>query len=202
MFLRSILVFCFLGLQGCSTFLTGNVPPSIPKDSFTIDKEVSYELIGWQEDSSKRLASEILRTIHLSNRFKKISIHSKSDTEIKIQIVLEKAPRLGLLFGEQSQPVSWMVEKKPIQFSLYILNRLLAIRTFFVVPILQKSEDKVVFRVWKWNRKIGEYSYSIDSVQALGWASLGLAFIDDREEIRSAYSVYAEKFLFDSRAIY
>ncbi|TGL78152.1 hypothetical protein [Leptospira yasudae] len=197
-----LLSLCFLFLQGCSVFLTGNSLPITPKDSSQIETEVTYELIGWQDDASKKLASEILRTLHLSNRFKRISLHTKTDSEIKIQIILESSPRLGLLFGEQPQPVSWMVEKKPWPFSLYLLNRILAIQTFFIVPILQKSEDKITFRVWKWNQKIGEYPYSIDSVHSFGWISLGLTFIDDSEEIESAYSLYTKKFLSDSRSIY
>ncbi|XDD50552.1 hypothetical protein AB3N59_01720 [Leptospira sp. WS92.C1] len=198
---KIILSLSFLFFQACSTFLIGdhpNLPSAIPE----INKEVTYELIGWKEGVSKKYASEILRTIHLSGTFKKISQHTKYDSEIKIQIILEKAPRLSLLFGEQSQPVTWGLEKEPGKFSLYILNRILTYRTFFIVPILQKSSDRVVFRVWKWNQKVAEYSYTIRNVQAIGWVSLGLLFFDDRDKIEDLYSNYAKQFLSDSQSVY
>ncbi|TGK15403.1 hypothetical protein [Leptospira stimsonii] len=191
----------FLFFQSCSTFLIGN-PPVVSKLETNVDKEVTYELIGWKEDSSKKLASEILRTFHLSGRFKKLSVHTKTDSEINIQIILEKAPRFSLFFGEHSQPLSWMLEKEPVKFSLYLLNRIAAYRTFLIFPIIQKSSDHVLFKVWKRDQKLAEYSYSIENVFAIGWIPLLLMPFDDKDEIEFVYASYAKKFLSDSRSIY
>ncbi|MBM9500013.1 hypothetical protein JWG44_07085 [Leptospira sp. 201903071] len=191
----------FLFFQTCSTFIIGD-PPVVSKLETDVDKEVTYELIGWKEDSSKKFASEILRTFYLSGRFKKLSVHTKTDSEIKIQIILEKAPRFSLFFGEHSQPLSWMLEKEPGKFSLYLLNRIAAYRTFLIFPILQKSSDRVLFKVWKRNQKIAEYSYSIENVLAIGWIPLLLMPFDDREDMEFVYAGYAKKFLLDSRSVY
>jgi hypothetical protein len=197
----SFLSLSFLFFQSCSTFLIGD-PPVVSKLETNVDTEVTYELIGWKEESSKKLASEILRTFHLSGRFKKLSVHTKTDSEIKIQIILEKAPRFSLFFGEHSQPLSWMLEKEPGKFSLYLLNRIAAYRTFLIFPILQKSSDRVLFKVWKRNQKIAEYSYSVENVLAIGWIPLLLTPFDDRNEMEFVYAGYAKKFLFDSRSVY
>ncbi len=190
-----------LFFQSCSTFLIGD-PPVVSKLETNVDKEVTYELIGWKEDSSKKLASEILRTFYLSGRFKKLSVHTKKDSEIKIQIILEKAPRFSLFFGEHSQPLSWMLEKEPGKFSLYLLNRIAAYRTFLIFPIIQKSSDRVLFKVWKRNQKVAEYSYPIENVFAIGWIPLLLMPFDDKDGIEFVYASYAKKFLSDSRSIY
>lgn len=198
---KLILSLSFLFFQSCSTFLIGN-PPVVSKLETNVDKEVTYELIGWKEDSSKKLASEILRTFHLSGRFKKLSVHTKTDSEINIQIILEKAPRFSLFFGEHSQPLSWMLEKEPVKFSLYLLNRIAAYRTFLIFPIIQKSSDHLLFKVWKRDQKLAEYSYSIENVFAIGWIPLLLMPFDDKDEIEFVYASYAKKFLSDSRSIY
>ncbi|WP_205274263.1 hypothetical protein [Leptospira ainazelensis] len=198
---KIILSLSFLFFQTCSTFIIGD-PPVVSKLETDVDKEVTYELIGWKEDSSKKFASEILRTFYLSGRFKKLSVHTKTDSEIKIQIILEKAPRFSLFFGEHSQPLSWMLEKEPGKFSLYLLNRIAAYRTFLIFPILQKSSDRVLFKVWKRNQKIAEYSYSIENVLAIGWIPLLLMPFDDREDMEFVYAGYAKKFLLDSRSVY
>ncbi len=198
-------VFLFLlllfSLSNCSTFLIRKrsvVNQSIPK----VEKDISYELVGWRGKENKIKATEILRALHLANKFKTISHFIKSETEWKIQIIQGEFPQLALLLDEPVQPVSWMVEKRSGRYSLYILNRIVSGMTRLIIPVFQVTEEMITFRVWKLNRKVGEYSYPVETVRAFGWVSLVLFPFDDRKEIKKVYPDYALKFLNDSEKIY
>lgn len=187
--------------SNCSTFLIGKRPAinqNIPK----VEKEISYELVGWKGKENKMKATEILKALHRANKFKTISHFIKSETEWRIQIILDESPQLALLLDEPVQPVSWMVEKRPGRYSLYLLNRILSGMTRLIIPVFQVTEEMVTFRVWKLNEKVGEYSYPIETVRAFGWISLVLFPFDDKKEIKKIYPDYALKFLNDSEKIY
>ncbi|TGK32707.1 hypothetical protein EHQ12_12260 [Leptospira gomenensis] len=186
---------CFLFFQSCSVFVKTDFPTFAQKGAVIDERKISYELIGWQEDSDRRNVSEILKTLHISGAFSEISVHTKSKNRIKIQIILEKSSGYSLLFGEQTRPVSWMIEQEPGRFSLYLLNRIFSVQTFLLVPIRQKYEDRILFKVWKKNEKLREYSYPITKTQYIGWVSLGLRFFDDREEIPKLYSDLTKDFI-------
>jgi hypothetical protein len=167
-----------------------------------IEKDISYELVGWKGKENKMKATEILKALHRANKFKSNSHYIKSDSEWKIQIILDESPQLALLLNEPVQPVSWMVEKRPARYSLYILNRIVSGATRLVIPIFQVTEEVITFRIWKQNYKVAEYSYPVETVRAFGWISLVLFPFDDKKEIRLIYPDYALKFLNDSVKIY
>ncbi len=162
-------------LVNCSTFLMGSRPAvnqNIPK----VDREISYELIGWKDKENKIKATEILKTLTRSGKFKSISHFEKSDSEWKIQIILDESPQLAILLGEPVQPVSWVAEKRPGRYTLYILNRILSAATRLIIPVFQVKEEIITFRIWKNNIKKAEYSYPVETVRAIGWVSLVLTF--------------------------
>lgn len=190
----------FFTLQ-CASFLKGNRP--IVNQNFTQSgRVISYELVGWKGKENKIKATEILKALHKSNRFKEISHFVKSESEWKIQIILEDSPEFAILLNEPVQPVSWMVEKFPLKYSLYLLNRIISMSTRLLIPVLSVSEDVITFRIWKSNQKMEEYSYTIEKWRTFGWISLVLIPFDDRKELREVYKDYALKFLNDSEKIY
>ena len=68
-------------LSNCSTFLMGSRPvanQNIPK----VDKDITYELIGWKDKENKIKATEILKALHRAEKFKTISHFVKSDSEV------------------------------------------------------------------------------------------------------------------------
>ena len=78
---------------------------NIPK----VDKDITYELIGWKDKENKIKATEILKALHRAEKFKTISHFVKSDSEWKIQIILDESPQLAILLGEPVQPVSCFI---------------------------------------------------------------------------------------------
>ena len=73
MLLNSIFILLILfSLSNCSTFLLGTRPvvnQNIPK----LDKDITYELIGWKDKENKIKATEILKALTRSDKFKSIS---------------------------------------------------------------------------------------------------------------------------------
>ena len=120
---KNILKYCIfislILLVQCSSFLR-NPRPSIKQNFPKVDTSISYELVGWKGKENKIKATEILKALHRTNKFKEISHFVKSDLEWKIQIILDESPQLSILLGEPVQPVSWVVEKRPTRFFLYI----------------------------------------------------------------------------------
>ncbi|WP_411821562.1 hypothetical protein [Leptospira sp. 'Mane'] len=173
-----------------------------PQNKGSVEKEISYELVGWETNDNRELASLLLKTLHTSGKFKKISSYIKSDSETKIQIILESSPRFRILFGESSEPVSWMVERKPGSFSLYIVNRVAAMQSFFIIPVFLKNDDTILFRVWKKNRLVGEYIYPAHSLYVFGWISLFLKWSDDRDKLNGYYSDIVHRFIEDAKEVY
>jgi len=199
--LKYYIFILLISLVQCSSFLR-NTRPSIKQNFPKVDTSISYELVGWKGKENKIKATEILKALHRTNKFKEISHFIKSDLEWKIQIILDESPQLSILLGEPVQPVSWVVEKRPTRYFLYLLNRLASVTTRLVIPIIQVSEEVVTFRIWKANQKVAEYSYPIESVRAIGWISILLSLFDDKKDIKLIYADYALKFLNESEKIY
>ncbi|TGN06908.1 hypothetical protein [Leptospira ilyithenensis] len=175
---------------------------NLKQNNTAIDKEISYELIGWETNENREMASLLLKTLHTSGKFKKISSYVKSDSETRVQIILESSPRFKILFGESAEPVSWMVERKLGSFSLYILNRVAAMQSFLIIPIFLKNDDTILFRVWNKNRLVGEHIYPAHSLYVVGWVSLLLRWSDDRETLDKHYSDIVHQFIEDTREVY
>ncbi|TGN18943.1 hypothetical protein [Leptospira idonii] len=192
--------FVFFFFSRCSVYYLGDSPR--PVLTGKIDKEVSYELVGWDGKENKDESAVFLEALHRSQRFKKISSYIKSDSEMKIQIILDSSSRNKLFFGEDPRPVSLMVEEKPGTYSLFLINRILAVQTALIIPILQKSDDQIMFRVWKKNRISGEYSYRMDSLQVFGWVSLLVRWNDDRKKMETYYTNLVYRFLEDSQGVF
>ncbi|HMV41258.1 MAG TPA: hypothetical protein PK079_05235 [Leptospiraceae bacterium] len=191
----------FLFFIHCSTFLLGERPTVNPKVS-KFEKDISYELIGWKGKENRIKATSILDTFEKSKKFKSLSYANSTNSEWKIQIVLDESPQLAILLGEPVQPVSWVAEKRPGRYTLYLLNRVLSAATRLVLPIFQVREERITFRIWKDNLKKGEYIYPVETIRAIGWISFILMFYDDKKEIESIYSDYTLKFLNDSETLY
>ena len=200
-FILHFLFILFFFTVHCSSFLKGN-RPAVNQNFSQTDKSISYELVGWNGKKNKINVTEILKVLHKSNRFKEISHFLKSESEWKIQIILEDSPEFAIFLNEPVQPVSWMIEKYPERYGVYLLNRIVSMVTRLLIPVVRISEDKITFRVWKSNQKITEYSYTIETWQAFGWVSLILIPFDDGKEIKEIYKYYALKFLNDSEKIY
>ncbi|EQA43688.1 hypothetical protein LEP1GSC050_1723 [Leptospira broomii serovar Hurstbridge str. 5399] len=194
-------VLLLLLLNNCSTFFIGEIPKS--HREFTKGKaNISYEFIGWENKDRSELASVILQTFHESGIFGNISSYVNSRSEVKIQIISAESPRFSILLGEQKQPVSWAVEKKPGRFLLFLLNRVLAYRTYLIFPIFYENQDYIIYKIWKNNTKIAEFSYSFQTLGILGWLSLGLAWMDDEERMGNIIESITAKFLKDSEGLY
>ncbi|MBK8394471.1 MAG: hypothetical protein IPL26_04390 [Leptospiraceae bacterium] len=185
----------------CTSFLHGN-RPTIDNNIIHTDKSISYELLGFQKKENKSKATEILKTLIRSNRFKEVSHYIGSDTEWKIQIILEQSPEFAILLNEPTQPVSWMPEKSIKFFSLYIVNRIISMSTRFLFPMITQTDHKVTFKVWKSNLNLAEYPYRVETWRVFGWVSLILFPFDDKKEIKEIYKNYTLKFLKDSEKIY
>ncbi|BDA80023.1 hypothetical protein LPTSP3_g29530 [Leptospira kobayashii] len=192
---------CIFFFSQCSVYYLEEKKNLKPNHS-AIDKEISYELIGWETNENRELASLLLKAFHTSGKFKKISSYVKSDLDMRVQIILESSPRFQILFGESPEPVSWMVERKLGSFSLYILNRVAAMQSLFIIPVFVKNDDTILFRIWKKNRLIGEYVYPAHSLYVIGWVSLFLRWSDDRETLDKHYSDIVHQFIEDTREVY
>ncbi|EPG75547.1 hypothetical protein LEP1GSC058_1963 [Leptospira fainei serovar Hurstbridge str. BUT 6] len=188
-------------LINCSTFFIGDLPKSRPEFAKG-RKDISYEFIGWENKDRTELASVILRTFHGSGAFRNISSYVNSRSEVKIQIISAESPRFSILLGEQKQPVSWAVDKKPGRFSLFLLNRILSYQTYLIFPIFYENQDYIIYKIWKNNAKIGEFSYSFKTLGILGWLSFGLAWMDDEEKMDAIIENITLKFLKDSEGLY
>jgi hypothetical protein len=158
---------------------------------------ISYELIGWENDDNKKHAAEVLATLHRSNYFHHIVSSVKSQNERRLQIILSSNHFIKPMFGENTEPVSWMVERKPGIFFFTILNRMLSYRSFLVIPFYTKEENEVTFRIWEKNTVMNEYHYSLNRSSFFGWVSIGLYFIDDHDQIDSMYERVTMKFISD-----
>ncbi len=185
----------------CSTYLINKKPSSIRK-KISPERKISYELIGWVGKDNKQKANQVLETLHVSNAFQEVSVSIYPNLDLKIQIIFESSPEIGLLFNEPKQALSWLVEKDPTRYTLYLMNRILSASSRLLFPIFQVSGEILTFRVWKGNELLEQISYPIEKLRIFGWVSLILIPFDDRKEIKSLYEERTLQFLIDSKSIY
>jgi hypothetical protein len=189
------IVACFF-LSSCARYYLGD-RLQISETPLPIGKDISYELIGWDGEENREKSALILRGLHESKAFRKISLHVKSKSDMRLQIILEATPKIQPLFGEHPEPVSWMVERKPIEFTAFILNRVFSYRTVLLFPIFQRSNQTVVFRIWKEDRFQEDFSYDLQTVSAFGWIPLAFLAFDDQTIIDQSYLKVSGKFVSD-----
>ncbi|TGL59217.1 hypothetical protein EHQ58_09925 [Leptospira ognonensis] len=158
---------------------------------------ISYELVGWGLEDDKIHASEVLSTLHKSGEFAEVKSAFRYPLENRIQIILQSSQRIKIFFGEQSEPVSRNLERNPTKMIFTFVNRVLLIRTFFIVPFFQKEKTSITFRHWKENRIVKDYTYSLDNYIVIGWVPLLFRPFDDHKEIESIYAKATEKFISD-----
>lgn len=193
---RNFVILILFAIVSCSHYYIGDSIKE-PSQISKLDREISYELVGWEGEDNRYHAALLLKGLNESKGFSKIKSHVRNDDAIRVQIILENSPKFSLLFGEHSEPVSWMVERKPGEFSIYILNRVLSLQTLYIFPIFQKLDHKLLFKVWLKNERIGEYSYSLTTLEVFGWISLAGRWVDDRATIEKMYSIVSKKFIMD-----
>ena len=162
-------------------------------------KEISYELIGWEGEDHREHTAAILRSLHESKEFGKIESYTKSELPFRLQIILQASPHFKPLLGENPEPVSWMVERKPGEFSVFLLNRILAVRTLFIVPLFRKADHTVIFRFWVNNKQTANLIYPLETLEVFGWISFMLSYFDDHETIDKMYYQVGRRFISDIR---
>ncbi len=190
------IILVFLLILSCSRYYRGDPfeqTSTVHESKF----EICYELIGWEHFDYKIHAAEVLSSLHESKFFRRISSSVKSDIENRVQIILITNDYVKPLFGEHSEPVSWMVERKPGTTSLTFINRVLSYRTFLIFPYFMRDDNRITFRLWKGNRVIKDFSYSLNNVRAIGWLPLLARPFDDGEEIDSMYGKASKQFISD-----
>ena len=192
-------VFCFFILiffLSCTRyFLEENKETKIRLPSTKID--IAYEFVGWEQDEYRKNAADVLTTLHTSQYFGKIASAVKSSIENRIQIILISEQNSKPFFGEQSEPVSWMIEKKPGKTLITVLNRMLSIRSFFILPYFTQNDTQLTFRHWKGNHLLHEYTYSLKNLLIVGWVSLFARPFDDQAQVESMYSDATKRFISD-----
>ncbi|PJZ46562.1 hypothetical protein [Leptospira brenneri] len=187
----------FLTLSSCAVFYSSE-RPKIDFPTGTKDKSLSYELIGWDGETDRRRVSYILAALQNSGKFSSVRYQNQPNSDIHLQIILESSPRFVFFLGESSEPVSYLPERNPERFGAYLLNRFIAISTFFVVPDIDRDDDHLVFRLSKKGKLEKEYRYPMESYRVFGWVSLLLVWGDDRKEWKPILTEKVSKFLGDS----
>ncbi|WP_208729539.1 hypothetical protein [Leptospira congkakensis] len=184
-------------LSSCAVFYSSE-RHTVDFANYTKDKTLSYELIGWDGEADRRRASYILEALQNSGKFTTVRYQNQSNTDLHVQIILESSPRFVFFLGESIEPVSYLPERNPERFGLYLLNRFLAFSTFFVIPDIDKDDDYLVFRVSKKGKLEKEFRYPMESYRVFGWVSLLLMWGDDRKEWKPILREKVSKFLGDS----
>jgi len=190
-----ILIF-ILFFNSCSRYYLGE---NYNFQNIEIEKKIdlSYELIGWDLNDYREDSSEILKTLHLSNKFTGLTSHIESNKKYRLQIIHSSLPKILPLMGEHTQPVSWMPEKKPILLSITLINRMLSFRTLFLIPLVQQNEENICFRLWYENNLESEYNYPIKTISVFGWVALGLRSFDDHFLIKEIYRTITKQWIYD-----
>ncbi|MCZ8344145.1 MAG: hypothetical protein O9301_14015 [Leptospira sp.] len=186
----------------CTMFYTGE-RPVISKALITKSEAVvGYELIGWNGSVDRNKAKHILSAFVSANRFRQFRHKESIDSDFNIQLILEASPKFQFFMGENHEPVSWLAERDEKRYVVYLINRLLSLRTFFVVPDINRDDDYLLVRVMKKGKIFREYRYDIESYNFFGWLSL-LAFpFDDRPNQSKIYNQIIYKFLEDSKDVF
>ncbi|WCL49746.1 hypothetical protein [Leptospira sp. GIMC2001] len=159
------------------------------------DVEIAYELYGWEIENNGKHVSTILRRIHTTDVFRRFTSATKSETEFRIQIVYEDSRSLGIVFDQPEHPLSHRIENNPIEYIIYIGNRIFSIQSGLVIPVYKRNNDLIRFRLWKKNKFLTEVECSVDHFQVFGWLPLFLIPFDDRQSIQNRYQDCTDYFL-------
>ncbi|TGL44784.1 hypothetical protein [Leptospira perdikensis] len=190
-------IIIFLPLSSCAVFYSSE-RPKIDFSKYNKDRSLSYELIGWDDEADRRRISYILAALQTSGKFTSVRYQNQTNADIHLQIILESSPKFKFFLGEASEPVSYLPERNPERFGVYLLNRFLAISTFFVIPDIDRDDDYLVFRLNKKGKLEKEYRYPMESYRVFGWISLLLMWGDDRKEWKPILTEKVSKFLGDT----
>lgn len=197
-FLISFLRIIFLlPLLSCSVFYSSE---RLKTDFSKLikNKSLSYELIGWDDEADRRRISYILAALQSSGKFTSLRYQDQTNTDAHVQIILESSPKFKIFLGEASEPVSYLPERNPPRFGIYLLNRFLAISTFFIIPDIDRDDDYLVFRLSKKGKLEKEYRYLMESYRVFGWVSLLFMWGDDRKEWKPILTEKVSEFLGDT----
>lgn len=196
---NSSLVFAFIfPFWSCSVFYSSE-RLNADYSKYSKDKSLSYELIGWDDEADRRRISYILAALQSSGKFSSVRYQNQNKTDVHVQIILESSPKFKFFLGEATEPVSYLPERNPERFSVYLLNRFLAISTFFIIPDIDRDDDYLVFRLSKKGKFEKEYRYPMESYRVFGWISLLLMWGDDRKEWKPILTEKVSKFLGDTQ---
>ncbi|MBM9590391.1 hypothetical protein JWG41_08040 [Leptospira sp. 201903075] len=190
-------IIIFFSLSSCAVFYSSE-RPKIDFSNYNKDKSLSYELIGWDDEVDRRRISYILGALQSSGKFTQVRYQNQTNADVHMQIILESSPKFKIFLGESSEPVSYLPERNPERFGLYLINRFLAISTFFIIPDIDRDDDYLVFRLSKKGKLEKEYRYPMESYRVFGWISLLLMWGDDRKEWKPILTEKVSKFLGDS----
>ncbi|MDF3822130.1 hypothetical protein P3G55_19650 [Leptospira sp. 96542] len=192
------LLFIFPFAVSCSMFFTADIP-NVNPPRYKIEKTMGYELIGWEGGNDKQKASILLQAFSKSNVFSTVQFHEGLDTDTNIQIILESSPKFRWFLGETHEPVTWMQENDQGRYLLYIGNRVLSLRSFFVIPDVDRDDDFLVIRIRKPNKLTKEYRYSLESYQMFGWLSLVFMWYDDSKRWDIILTKIVHQFLAEAK---
>ncbi|MCW7494293.1 hypothetical protein ND861_16725 [Leptospira sp. 2 VSF19] len=181
----------------CSVFYSSE-RPRVDFSKNIKNKSISYELIGWDDEADRRRISYILSALQSSGKFSTVRYQDPTKTDVHVQIILESSPRFKFFLGEASEPVSYLPERDPIRFGVYLINRFLAISTFFVIPDVDRDDDYLVFRLSKKGKPYKEFRYPMESYRVFGWVSLLLMWGDDSKEWKPILTEKVSEFLGDT----
>ncbi|WP_108975565.1 hypothetical protein [Leptospira ryugenii] len=181
------LLFLLLSLSSCSTFYVGprHEPTTAPFPPFKI---LSYELFGWEDEEDRKKAGEILKALVQTKTAQLLKYKSQNTSEWHLQIILESSPKFRMYLGEQREPSSRLLTREPLRFLLYGVNRLLAVSTVLLIPIVNRDDDAIVFRLYQNNHIVREKRVMVESYQIIGWISLFAKWIDDGEKWDSIFN--------------
>lgn len=191
-------IFLTFSLISCSLFYSSE-RPKVDFSKNIKNKSLSYELIGWDDEADRRRISYILSALQSSGKFTNVRYMDPAKTDAHVQIILESSPKFKFFLGEAAEPVSYLPDRDPVRFGVYLVNRFLAISTFFVIPDIDRDDDYLVFRLSKKGKFEREYRYPMESYRVFGWVSLLLMWGDDRKEWKPILTEKVSEFLGDTK---
>ncbi|MCW7461594.1 hypothetical protein [Leptospira limi] len=180
----------------CSVFYSGE-RRKIELNNKVFNRTLSYELIGWDEELDRSRVTFILSALEKSGKFSSIRYYDQTKADLHLQIILESSPKFKFFLGESTEPVSYLAERKQDRFLLYLVNRFLAVSTFFVVPDIDRDDDYLLFRLKKKGKIEREYRYSLESYRVFGWVSILFMWVDDSDQWNSILTEKVSDFLGD-----
>lgn len=193
--------FFLVFFSACSIFYTGIRPTNQTIPNSIKELNVSYEIIGWNGSQDRKKIKYILSAIHKSKAFNSFRYNQSVSSDVYLQFILEASPKFQFFMGETNEPVSWMAERDQKRYVVYLINRLFSIRTFFVVPDINRDDDFLVIRVFKKGKLVEVFRYDIESYNIFGWISLLLYPFDDERDSFQIYKSVVYKFLEDAKDV-